>query len=128
MRLDFGTEAGNVLVPLPVKIVREDAQPVDVGLETLGIHVAHVVILRGEDNTETNVVAQGLAHLLDKFHLVLAVLRLATSSLMSGPLPVDVDAFELPLRQELLERVDEGFAIVFGARHVRPGMARRTWV
>lgn len=120
MRLDLGTETWNSHVPRTVKIVGEHGHHVDMGLETLRVQVLHVVILSGDNDTDSEAGAKSLAHLLDELHLVDPVSRSTTAALVAWPLPIDVNALEAPLRAELLEGVDEGFAILLGSGHVGP--------
>jgi hypothetical protein len=80
-----------------VKVVAEHREPIGLSLETFDVHVFQILILSRNDDTETEVVAESLPHLCDEFDLVGAVRRVATAALVTGPLPIDVDATELPL-------------------------------
>jgi hypothetical protein len=102
MRLDLGAQSGNSGVPSTVKVVGQDGEPVDLSLETLDIHVLRILVLGGNDDAETEVVAEELTHLLEEFDLVGAVPRAAAAALVARPLPIDVDTAEFPLSDELL--------------------------
>jgi hypothetical protein len=80
-----------------VKVVGKDGKPVDLSLEAFGIHVLHIVVLCGNNDTQTEVVTESLSHLLEELDLVGAVLRAATAVWMARPLPVNVNAAEIPL-------------------------------
>jgi hypothetical protein len=117
MWLDLGPQALRSRVPRPVQIVGKNGKPVDLSLKTLEVHVLHVVVLYGDNDTETEIVTESLSHLLEELNLVGAVLRAATTVWMARPLPVDINATKLPLRQKLLKGVDESLAVFGGARH-----------
>jgi hypothetical protein len=97
MWLDLGPQALRSRVPRPVKIVRKDGKPVDLSFEALDVHVLHVVVLYGNNDTETEIVTESLSNLLEELNLVGAVSRAATAVWMVRPLPVDINATKLPL-------------------------------
>jgi hypothetical protein len=102
VRLDLGAQSGNGGVPGTVKVVGQDGEPVDLSLETLDVHILRILVLSGNDDAETEVVAEGLTHLLEEFDLVGAVPGAAATASVARPLPIDVDTTELPLSDELL--------------------------
>jgi hypothetical protein len=102
VRLDLGAQSGNGGVPGTVKVVGQDGEPVDLSLETLDVHILRILVLSGNDDAETEVVAEGLTHLLEEFDLVGAVPGAAAAAFVARPLPIDVDTAELPISDELL--------------------------
>jgi SAM-dependent methyltransferase len=97
VRLDLRTQARNVRVPGSVEVVDKYREPVGLSLETFDVHILQVLVLSWNNDTKTEVITESLPHLLEKFDLVGTVLGVATAALVTGPLPIDVDATELPL-------------------------------
>jgi hypothetical protein len=54
--------------------------------------------------------------------------RVAAPALSARPLPVDVDATELPFDQELSKRLDECMSVLLCAGHFRPSPSGRSRV
>jgi hypothetical protein len=54
--------------------------------------------------------------------------RVAAPALCTWPLPVDIDAAELPFGQELSKRFDECMSVLLCAGHLRPSPSGRSRV
>jgi hypothetical protein len=54
--------------------------------------------------------------------------RVAAPALRAWPLPVDVDATELPFGQELSKRLDKRMPVLLCASHLRPRPSSGPWV
>jgi hypothetical protein len=128
VRLDLRAQSGYGGIPGTMKIVRQDGEPVSLSLETLDVHILHVLVLRRNDDTETKAPTENRTNVLEKFNLVGTVLATATATLMARPLPVNIEAAKLPFIGELSQRVDEGLAVFLGAHHVGEGGSRRARV
>ena len=100
-------------------IIRQDGKPVNVVLHRAWVHVLEVTLLSWENDGDAKCAAQDLAQFMDQVDLVLGIGG-------TRPLPVDLDLVKLPLVQELLERINKGFAVLLGAGHVGPCEARLT--
>jgi hypothetical protein len=124
VRFDLRAQSRNGGIPRAVKVVRQDGEPVSLSLKALDIHVLRVLVLRRNGDTETKAVTESLANVLEEFDLVGTVLGAAAAALMTRPLPVNIEAAELPLGDKLLQRVDECLAVLLCAHHVGKGSPR----
>lgn len=106
-----------------VEIVRQDVEVVHLRLKRLGVQILQVLVL-GRQNNRQSPRANSLTELNHEIDLVAHVDGgIAAAALGTWPLPVDVDALELPLLEELQYRGDEGAAVGLAARHLGPGVA-----
>jgi hypothetical protein len=112
-----------------VKVVRQHVEPVDVSLDGFRVHGLQVLVLGRKSNGYAVVVAQTLSKFRHESDEILSVDgRVAAPALRAWPLPVDVDATELPFGEELTKRFDERMPILLCAGHLRPSPSSRSWV
>jgi hypothetical protein len=124
VRPDLRAETWCGGVPSSMQIVGEYAEPINLRLESLEVHVLQICVLCWYRDTETNVVAQSLAHVLEKLHLVGLVAEISATVGVARPFPINVYSTELVSRKELLQGVGESFAVLLGAAHLRESLVR----
>jgi hypothetical protein len=126
---DLVAECWNIGIPRTVKVVRQHVEPIDVSLNGFRVHGLEVLVLGRKGNGYAVAVAQTLSKFCHEGDEILSVDGWVTApALRAWPLPVDVDAMELPFGEKLTKRLDECVSVLLCAGHFRPSPPSRSRV